>query len=156
MVKTPEAGIKIVTENRKARFDYHILDTYEAGMELRGSEVKSLRDGACQLKDSYVSFSGDQMYLQNAHISVYKSSSYNNHEPERKRRLLMHRREIDKLASQVQEKGLSIIPLKIYFKEGRAKVLIGLAKGKKAHDKRDSIKERDVKRDLSKSIRRDR
>lgn len=156
MAKTPDGGIKIITENRKARFDYSIIDTFEAGMELRGSEVKSLRDGNCQLKDSYVVFVGAQMYLQNAHIGVYKSSSYNNHEPERRRRLLMHRHEIDKLGAQVQEKGLSLIPLKMYFKNGRAKIQIALAKGKKAHDKRDSIKERDVKRDLSKTMRRDR
>ncbi len=156
MAKTPDGGIKIVTENRKARFDYSIIDTFEAGMELRGSEVKSLRDGGCQLKDSYVVFVGAQMYLQNAHISVYKASSYNNHEPERRRRLLMHRHEIDKLAAQVQEKGLSLIPLKLYFKNGRAKIQIALAKGKKAPDKRASIKDRDVKRDLSKTMRRDR
>jgi SsrA-binding protein len=149
-------GIKIVTENRKARHDYSILDTYEAGMELRGSEVKSLRNGQCQLKDSYVVFMNNQMYLQNAHISVYSASSYNNHEPERRRRLLMHRHEMDRLASQVQEKGLSIVPLKIYFKDGRAKIELALAKGKKAHDKRDSIKAKDVQRDISKSIRRDR
>jgi SsrA-binding protein len=149
-------GIKIVSENRKARFDYSILDTFEAGMELRGSEVKSLRAGNCQLKDSYVAFVGDQMYLQNAHIGVYTASSYNNHEPERRRRLLMHRREIDRLASQVQEKGLTLVPLKVYFKNGRAKVELALAKGKKAHDKRDSIKARDVQRDLSQRVRRTR
>jgi len=149
-------GIEIVAENRKARFDYSILDTYEAGLELKGSEVKSLRNGQCQLKDSYVVFVGNQMYLQNAHISVYAASSYNNHEPERRRRLLMHRHEIDRLSGQVQEKGLTLVPLKIYFKDGRAKVEIALAKGKKAHDKRESIKSRDIKRDLSQQVRRER
>lgn len=156
MSRSSDGAIKIVAENRKARFDYTILDTFEAGMELKGSEVKSLRDGSCQLKDSYVVFSRGEMYLQNAHISVYKASSYNNHAPERKRRLLMHRHEIDRISSQVQEKGLTLIPLKVYFKKGRAKVELALGKGKKARDKRDSIKERDVKRDLSQSTRRER
>ncbi len=154
MSKTSDGAIKIITENRKARHDYAILDKFEAGLELRGSEVKSLRDGSCQLKDSYVVFRNGQMYLQNAHIGVYKASSYNNHPPERLRRLLMHRHEIDRMESQVQEKGLSIIPLKMYFKKGRAKVELGLAKGKKAHDKRESIKARDVQRDLSQRMRR--
>lgn len=142
-------GIKIVSENRKARHDYSILDTFEAGIVLTGSEVKSLRDGNCQLKDSYVVFHGSEMYLQNAHIGVYKAASYNTHAPERKRKLLMHRQQIDRLASQVQEKGLTLIPLKVYFKEGKAKVELALGKGKKHHDKRESIKSREVARQLS-------
>lgn len=147
-------GIKIVTENRKARFDYSIIEKFEAGMALKGSEVKSLRAGQCQLKDSYVVFLGNEMYLQNAHISEYKASSYNNHPPERRRKLLMKRHEIDKLAAEVQEKGLTIVPLKVYFSKGIAKIEIAVVKGKKAHDKRDSIKERDVKRELSRHTRR--
>ena len=126
-------GIKIVTENRKARFDYSILEKFEAGMALKGSEVKSLRDGQAQLKDSYIVFHRGEMYLQNAHISPYKPSSYNNHEPERKRKLLMKRAEINKLDAQVQEKGLAIVPLKIYFSKGVAKIEIALVRGKKQH-----------------------
>ncbi|MEQ1876588.1 MAG: SsrA-binding protein SmpB [Bdellovibrionia bacterium] len=147
-------GIKIVTENRKARFDYTIIEKHEAGMVLKGSEVKSLRDGHCQLKDSYVVFIGSEMYLQNAHISVYKPSSYNNHEPERRRKLLMKRHDLNKLAADIQEKGLTIVPLKVYFSKGIAKVEIAVVKGKKRHDKRDSIKERDVKREMDRAHRR--
>ncbi|MGE3972940.1 MAG: SsrA-binding protein SmpB [Bdellovibrionales bacterium] len=152
--KSESGGIKIVTENRKARHDYMIMDKHEAGMVLTGSEVKSLRAGQCQLKDSYVVFQNGEMYLQNAHISEYKASSYNNHTPERKRKLLMHVQEIRKLDSKTQEKGLTLIPLKVYFKNGRAKVEIALAKGKKAHDKRESIKSRDVDRQLQQERRR--
>ena len=148
------SGIKIVTENRKARFDYSIIEKYEAGMALMGSEVKSLRAGQAQLKDSYVVFIGTEMYLQNAHISEYRPSSYNNHPPERRRKLLMKRHEMDKLAAMIHEKGLTIVPLKIYFSKGIAKIEIAVVKGKKRHDKRDSIKERDVKRELGRAQRR--
>lgn len=148
--KGDRGGIKIVTENRKAWHDYTITDKYEAGMVLTGSEVKSLRNGQCQLKDSYVVFQNGEMFLQNAHISIYTASSYNNHPPERKRKLLMHAHEMKRLDAQVQEKGLTLIPLKVYFKNGRAKVELALAKGKKSHDKRDAIKSRDVDRQLQK------
>lgn len=154
--KARESAQKIVAENRKARFDYHILETYEAGIVLSGSEVKSLRQGGLQLKDSYVEVLRDELFLQNAHISVYKASSYNNHFPERKRKLLMHRRQIDKIGAQVREKGLAIVPLKVYFSGGRAKVEIAIVKGKKAFDKRESIKTRDVNRDLAQTKRKDR
>lgn len=149
-------SILIISENKKARFDYHILETYEAGMVLTGSEVKSLRDHAVQLKDSYVSFIGDEAFLQNAHISEFKASSYNNHAPERLRKLLLHRKELHKIYGALREKGLSCIPLKIYFKNGRAKIEIALAKGKKAHDKREAIKTRDVKNEMKSSLRRNR
>lgn len=146
-------SIKIVAENRKARFDYHIVDTYEAGLVLTGSEVKSLRAGNCQLKDSYVAFAGDQAYLQKVHIAVYTASSYNNHEPERRRKLLMHRQELDRLLAATTEKGFSCVPLKLYFKEGKAKVEIALVKGKLRGDKRDSIKKRDVTREIQRTLR---
>jgi len=149
-----DGAIKIVAENRKARHDYSILETFEAGLVLTGSEVKSIRAGQVQLKDSHVSFQRDEMYLLSAHISEYKSSSYNNHAPERKRKLLMHAHEISKLSSKVQEKGLAIVPLKLYFKKGIAKVQLALVKGKKQHDKRESIKSRDVKRQLDQRLRR--
>jgi SsrA-binding protein len=141
-------GIKLIANNKKAFHDYHVLESFEAGMVLSGSEVKSLRDGHVQLKDSYVIFKDDELWLQNCHISQYSASSYNNHEPERLRKLLMHRNEIDKIIGQLKEKGLTMVPLKIYFKEGKAKVEVALVKGKKAHDKRDDIKKRDAKREL--------
>lgn len=150
-----DKGILIVQENKKARFDYFIVETYEAGLALTGSEVKSLRDRNVQLKDSYIAFVGDEAFLQNAHISVYKNSSYNNHDPERLRKLLLHRKELAHLYGALREKGLSCVPLKIYFKSGRAKLEIALVKGKKAHDKRDSIKQRDSDRQIRSSLRRD-
>lgn len=149
-------GIKIISENRKARHDYHILDTFEAGIALRGSEVKSLRMGQCQLKDSYVDFHNGELFLINMHISEYKWSSYNNHTPERRRKLLMNRSEIDKMYARIREKGFTCVPLKIYFKQGWAKVEIALVKGKKDFDKRQDIKTRDVNRNLAQSKRRDR
>ena len=149
-------GIKIITENRKARFDYQVVETFEAGIVLQGSEVKSLRNNQCQLKDSYVAFVGDEAYLQNAHISEYKHSSYNNHAPERRRKLLMHRRELEKLYGQMREKGLSCVPLKLYFKRGKVKVEVALVRGKQKADKRDTIKKRDASREVAKNLRRDR
>ena len=129
-------GILIVTENKKARFEYHILETFEAGMVLTGSEVKSLRAKEVQLKDSYISFKGDEAFLQNAHIAEYKNSSYNNHTPERLRKLLLNRNELGQIFEALRVKGLTCIPFKIYFKEGSAKLEIALVKGKKIHDKR--------------------
>ncbi len=144
------SNILIISDNRKARFDYEILETYEAGLVLTGSEVKSIRNKQIQLKDSYISFIGNEAFLQNAHISEYKASSYNNHAPERLRKLLLHRRELNKIYGALREKGLSCIPLKIYFKNGKIKIEIALAKGKKLHDKRASIKQKDMDRELRK------
>lgn len=141
-------SILIITENRKARFDYEIVDTFEAGLVLTGSEVKSARDKQVQLKDSYISFKGDEAYLQNAHIAEYKASSYNNHAPERLRKLLLNRDELNKIFGALREKGLSCVPLKMYFKKGRLKIEIALVKGRKTHDKRDAIKKRDSSREL--------
>lgn len=149
-------GILIVTENKKARFEYHVIETFEAGMVLTGSEVKSLRSKEVQLKDSYISFKGDEAFLQNAHIAEYKNSSYNNHTPERLRKLLLNRNELNRIFGALREKGLTCIPLKIYFKEGRAKIEIALVKGKKIHDKRESIKKRDVDLEMKKSTQRSR
>lgn len=149
-------GILIIQENRKARFDYEVIETLEAGLVLMGSEVKSLRDNQVQLKDSYVSFRGAEAYLQNAHIAVYKASSHNNHEPERLRKLLLHRNQLDRIFGMMREKGLTCVPLKIYFKDGRAKVELALVKGRKAHDKREAIKTRDVKAQLQKTLRKSR
>lgn len=146
-------GIKIIAENKKARHDFHITDTIEAGMVLTGSEVKSLRNGQITLKDSYVAFIKGEAYLQNAHISVYKASSYNNHDPERLRKLLLHGDELRKLQADCREKGLSLVPTKIYFKKGRVKLELGLAKGKKKGDKREDLKKRDVKREIQRTLR---
>ncbi|MGE4133107.1 MAG: SsrA-binding protein SmpB [Bdellovibrionales bacterium] len=150
------SGIKIISENKKARFDNEILETFEAGLVLMGSEVKSLRQNACTLKDAYVAFRGHEAYLQNSHIPIYTASSYNNHEPERLRKLLLHPHEIQKIQVATTEKGLVCVPLKIYFKKGKAKVELGIGRGKKKGDKRQSIKEKDAKREVQRSLRRSR
>ena len=153
----PEAektsGDRLVTENRKARHDYEILETFEAGMVLTGSEVKSLRAGRANLKDSYARIDRGEAFLLNAHISPSAAASHFGHEPERNRKLLLHRSEIDKLNGRIQERGLTVIPLKIYFKNGRAKVLIGVGRGKKSYDKRESIKKREMERDADRAMR---
>ena len=141
-------SILIIQENKKARFDYEIMETFEAGLVLTGSEVKSLRDRSVQLKDSYVTFKGNEAFLQNAHISEYKASSYNNHTPERLRKLLLNRSELQEIYDAIREKGYTCVPLKIYFKAGRAKLEIALVRGKKLHDKRESIKKKDVQREI--------
>lgn len=138
-----KSSIKVIAENRKARHDFELLDKFEAGLVLTGSEVKSIRAGAINLKDAYVVFQGDEVFLQNCHISVYKASSYNNHVPERLRKLLLNRNEINKIISKIQERGFSCVPTQVYFKNGRIKVEIALARGKKEHDKRDAIKQKD-------------
>jgi SsrA-binding protein len=149
------AGIKIISDNKKARFNYTLEDTLEVGMELQGSEVKSLREGACQLKDSYVIIQKGELFLVNAHISQFKASSYNNHEPERKRRLLAHKHEIERLDHKVTASAYTLVPTKIYFKKGRVKLEIALAKGKKQHDKRQSIKDASAKRELARTLKKE-
>jgi SsrA-binding protein len=136
-------GRKIVAANRKARHDYEILDTVEAGMVLTGSEVKSLRNGGAQLVDSFGEIRGGEMFLVGANIAQYMYASYLNHEPRRARKLLLHRREIHKLDVRVREKGLTLIPLALYFRDGKAKVELALARGRKDYDKRHRIMERD-------------
>lgn len=136
-------------QNRRARYDYQLLETFRAGITLTGSEVKSLRDGKASLADAYCLFVKGELYLRGAQISEYTQASYNNHEPKRDRKLLLTKQELKKLKSKGEEKGLTIVPLKLYFNARNvAKCDIALAQGKKTHDKRDSIKERDVKRDL--------
>lgn len=148
MSGSKHSGEKLIVDNKKSRFDYSILETYEAGLVLLGSEVKSIRAGQVSLKESFIAFKGNEAFLQKAHINVYNASSYNNHEPERLRKLLLHKNELDKIRGRVAEKGLSLVPIKMYFKNGRIKLLIGLGKGKKAHDKRESIKARDIQKQL--------
>ncbi|MFZ3228589.1 MAG: SsrA-binding protein SmpB [Pseudobdellovibrio sp.] len=149
-------SILLIQDNKQARFNYQVIETYEAGLVLTGSEVKSIRARSIQLKDAYVSFKGHEAFLQNAHISEYKASSYNNHSPERLRKLLLHLNELEDILSAIKEKGLTCIPLKIYFKSGRVKVEIALVKGKKTHDKRESIKKQDVDRQLRRVTQHDR
>jgi SsrA-binding protein len=146
--------MKIVCTNRKARHDYEILETMEAGMVLRGTEVKSLRAGSAHLKDSYAAVERDELFLFNSHISPYKQGNRFNHEPTRTRKLLMHAREIRRLTGKIQEKGLTLVPLKIYFTDaGKVKVELGLAKGKRSYDKRKTIAERDAKREMEKAMK---
>ena len=151
-----EKSILLIQENKQARFNYHIVETYEAGLVLTGSEVKSIRAKNIQLKDAYISFKGHEAFLQNAHISEYKSSSYNNHQPERHRKLLLHQNELEDIFASLREKGLTCVPLKMYFKNGRVKIEIGIAKGKKTHDKRESIKKQDADRQLRRATKLDR
>jgi SsrA-binding protein len=139
--------VKVVCTNRKARHDYEIVETYEAGIVLKGTEVKSLREGRANLKDSYAKIKDGEIFLLNAHISPYAYGNVNNHDPERQRKLLMHKREIMRLLGKVKERGYTLVPLSIYFdKNNRAKVELALAKGKSSYDKRESIKRRDEKR----------
>ena len=146
-------GIKLITTNRKARHDYHIDDTLEAGVVLSGTEVKSLREGRANLQDAFCNVQSGEMMMYNCHISPYSHGNQMNHDPVRPRKLLMHRREIERWGSAVQEKGFTIIPLKLYFKNGYAKVEIGLARGKKQYDKRADIAERETKRRLDRVMR---
>jgi len=146
-----DSHIKIVTENRKARYEYFIIDEYEAGIVLLGTEVKSLRLGSVNLKDSYARIKKGEVYIHQMHIGAYPFAYYDNHDPLRKRKLLLHRKEIKKLYGKVNEKGFSLIPLKVYFLDGKAKITIAIAKGKRKYDKRDSIRRRDQDRDLERS-----
>jgi len=155
MAKTPERRFKIVAENRRARFNYEIGDTYEAGLALTGSEVKSLRSGKATIAESYADTKGGELWLVNANIPEYlQAGPFNNHAPKRPRRLLLHQREIDRLASGVEREGMTIVPLKLYFNErGRAKIEIALARGKKLHDKRETLKKRSWDREKSRLLR---
>lgn len=146
-------GKKMVVQNRKARFDYDIIDRFETGIVLSGTEVKSLRAGRANLKDSYAMIELGEVFLHRVHISTYEAGNYNNHEPERKRKLLMHRTEIRRLTISTQQQGLALVPLSIYFRRGRAKIELALAKGKKEFDKRHSIAERQAKREVERALK---
>lgn len=145
--------MKVVCQNRKAFHDYFIEDTLEAGIALSGTEVKSLREGKANLKDSYVLVKGGEVFLLNCHISPYSHGNIMNHDPVRTRKLLLHRKEIDRMSGKAAAKGYTLIPLKIYFKASFAKVEIGLAKGKRLFEKRDTIKEREAKREIEKAMK---
>lgn len=144
---------KLIASNKKAFHDYHVLDKFEAGLALTGTEVKSLRDGAANLKDAYVTFKNGEAFLFGAHISPYTHGNRENHEPDRTRKLLLHRREIDKLEVQVTEKGLTIVPLRLYFKGGRVKAEIGVVRGKKLYDKRETEKTREADREAAAAMK---
>jgi SsrA-binding protein len=148
-----EENIKIIAENRKARHDYFIEDTIEAGIALVGTEVKALRDSRCNLRDSYARIQNRQATLYNVHISMYDPASRFNHDPVRPRKLLLHKREILKLNGKLAERGYTLVPLKMYFKSGRAKVELGLAKGKREYDKREDIAKRDADMDARRAVR---
>ncbi|MBI5117723.1 SsrA-binding protein SmpB [Candidatus Poribacteria bacterium] len=144
---------KTVAVNRKARRDYEILESVEAGMALKGTEVKSLREGRISLKDSYAKVQNGEVFLVNAHISPYSHGNIQNHDPLRNRKLLLHRQQIKRLTGKTEEKGLTLVPLKVYFAHGRAKVEIGLARGKREYEKRDAIKRRDAEREMERDLK---
>lgn len=143
----------IVATNRKAYHEYHILEQYEAGLQLKGSEVKSIREGKASLKQSYVLIRKGEAWLKGSHIASYSHTGFEGHEPVRDRKLLLHKREIQKINSKLAEKGLTAVPTKLYFKGGYIKLEFGLAKGKKLYDKRDSKKKRDVERDIKRALK---
>ena len=150
MVK--ESGRKLITVNRRARHDYAITDTYEAGLVLTGTEVKSLRAGKANLTDAYAEVRDGEVWLVNAHIPEYDQGTWTNHEPRRTRKLLLHAQEISRLIGKTKQSGLTLVPMQMYFKGGKAKVEIGLGKGKKAYDKRQDIAERQAKRDADRAV----
>ncbi len=147
-------GLKIISNNRKARFNYFFKEFYEAGISLKGSEVKSLREGKVNISDSYAYDHNGELYLVNSHIPAYKESSYNNHNPIRNRKLLLNKREINKLLGRINREGFTLIPTKLYFKKGKAKIEIAVAKGKKLYDKRETKKKRDWNREKARFFRK--
>jgi SsrA-binding protein len=152
--KGDDPNERLIAQNRKARHDYEVLDTLECGIALLGSEVKSLRDGKVSMDEAYGRVERGEVWLMQCDIQEYANAAHWGHEPKRRRKLLMHRREIAKFASQAYEKDLTLVPLKMYFKGGRAKVLLGICKGKKRYDKREAIKKRDTQRDIDRAMRR--
>lgn len=151
----PPKGTRPVAQNRKARHDYEVLETFECGIALRGSEVKSLRDGKVQLREAYARVDGGEVWLHGVHVSPYAmATGFGAHDPERPRKLLLHRREIDELRARTQQDGLALVPLSVYFKDGRAKVELGLARGRKTYDKRHAIAARDAAREVERAAGR--
>jgi len=148
-----EAPGRDIASNRQARFRFHLLETFEAGIVLQGSEVKSVREGKVNLKDSYAVVYGGELWLHNCHISPYAPAASEGHDPERPRKLLLHKREIERVAGKTQEKGLTLVPVRMYFSGSRAKVEIALARGKEQRDKREAIRERDTRRDVEREIK---
>jgi SsrA-binding protein len=147
-------SVKVVATNRRATHDYHIEDRYEAGLVLQGTEIKSIRAGRVNLREGYVTARGGELWLVDVHIAAYQPAGRYGHEPKRPRKLLLHRREIDRLISRVEQRGYTIIPLRMYLKRGRAKVEIGLARGKRQYDKRAAIAKREAERQIERALRR--
>jgi len=145
---------KTITVNRKAYHDYHILESLEAGIALTGTEIKSIRAGSVNIRDAYARPEGGELWLVNAHIAAYQAGSHYNHEPNRPRKLLLHRRQIDELAGMVMQKGLTLVPLKLYIKRGIAKLELGVARGKRLHDKREAMARRETEREIGRALRR--
>lgn len=152
--KAESGGILIVARNRKARHEYDLIEKVEAGIVLKGTEVKSLRNGKANLEDAYAAVEGNEVWLHGCDIPEYVEANQLNHQPKRARKLLLHRREIDKLLTKASEKGLTIVPLQLYFKGGMAKVEISIARGRKTYDKREALKQQDAKRDIDRALRR--
>lgn len=148
-----EQAQRIVAENRKALHDYHILETFEAGVVLQGTEVKSIRDGRVNLRDSFARVEDGEVFIYNVHISPYTHRGYADHEPTRRRKLLLNRQEIRKLIGKTVERGMTLVPLRVYFKNGRVKIAVSLAKGKQAHDKREAIRKREVDRETRAAVK---
>ena len=147
------AAQRLIAENRKAFHDYHILDRWEAGVALLGTEVKAIREGRVNLRDSFARVDRGEVWMENVHISPYSHRGYADHPEKRSRKLLLHRHEIQKLVGQVNQKGMTLVPLEMYFKNGRVKVVVGLAKGKQAHDKRETIRRREVERETRAAVK---
>ena len=154
MIHKTKSGLKIISNNRKAHYNYFFKEFYEAGIVLKGSEVKSLRDGKANISESYALDNKGEMFLINSHIPSYKESSYNNHNPNRNRKLLLNKKEINKLIGRINREGYTLIPTKLYFRKGKAKVEIAVAKGKKQYDKRQVKKKRDWNREKARYIRK--
>jgi SsrA-binding protein len=148
-----KATEKLIVDNRRARHDYHLLERVEAGLVLTGTEVKSLREGRASLQQAYAEVRGGEAWLVGAHISVYEQGNISNHDPDRDRKLLLHRKELDSLAGKVRERGLTLVPTKLYFRDGRAKVELALARGKELHDKRRDIAKREAQRDMERALK---
>ena len=149
-------AVKLIADNRKARHEYELLERYEAGLVLTGTEVKSLRDGGASLQQAYADIRGDEVWLIGAHIAEYGQGNVNNHEPDRERKLLLHRREIESLNGKVRERGLTLVPTRLYFKDGKVKVEVALARGKERRDKRRDIAKRDADRQIERALKRPR
>ena len=153
-VKLTDDGRRVIATNKRARREFHIEDLFEAGLVLKGSEVKSLRGGRINLADGYIRMRGGEAFLVDVHVPPYKEANINNHEPTRARKLLLHKRELNRLAGKVAQHGYTLVPLQLYFREGRAKLEFGLGKGKKLHDKREDSKKADATREIARAMRR--
>lgn len=153
MTAKPSSGESLIADNRKALFDYHLLETFEAGIALLGTEVKGIREGRANLRDSFARVEAGEVWLYNVHINPYSHRGYADHDPRRRRKLLLHREQIRKLIGKTTERGLTLVPTRLYFKNGRVKVALALARGKQAHDKRETIRRREVDRETRAAVK---